>query len=308
MWVQLKRWKWAEPQQVNRSQNDLGNRKRSNMLLHKHNTKKLQNVKSELTKSTMTKSSCGPDPSEPWEWRLACRGDWLGGDSGGWTCTHKNQHQRRSRRRGLVCASAQPLPWDRSPPSPGPERRKRRTAGPGWRPLSASSGVSERWRNRTGGPAAPGAYLRAGFVHEGADFPGESVEVLHRVRRGDASLFSAPRQTLIITTGGGEDEGHQTRVFLRSSLNIKKQTCCRGCWGGAPQSGGSPPREADREPLRLRLLSQHAAPEASKQWRNFSLFSDSWRRPHAPPCAHLGGVGRGGMDLGAAGQSSRLVR
>lgn len=308
MWVQLKRWKWAEPQQVNMSQNDLGNRKRSNMLLHKHNTKKLQNVKSELTKSTMTKSSCGPDPSEPWEWRLACRGDWLGGDSGGWTCTHKNQHQRRSRRRGWFVRLRSRYhgiaPLRVQAPSGESGERQVQVGG---RYLQAAA-FQNAEETRRGGPAAPGAHLRAGFVHEGADFPGESVEVLHRVRRGDASLFGAPRQTLIITTGRGKDEGHQTRVFLRSSLNIKKQTCCRGCWGGAPQSGGSPPREADREPLRLRLLSQHAAPEASKQWRNFSLFSDSWRRPHAPPCAHLGGVGRGGMDLGAAGQSSRLVR
>lgn len=35
----------------------------------------------------MTKSSCCPDPSEPWEWRLPCRGDGQGGESGGWTWT-----------------------------------------------------------------------------------------------------------------------------------------------------------------------------------------------------------------------------
>lgn len=44
-----------------------------------------------LTKSTMTKSSCGPEPSEPWECRLVWRGDVQGGEFGGCTCTHKVQ-------------------------------------------------------------------------------------------------------------------------------------------------------------------------------------------------------------------------
>lgn len=109
------------------------------------------------TKSTMTKSSCGPDPSEPWEWRLACRGDGQGGESGGCTWTHTHTHTYILNQVEKTCVSlktsicARPnltvswskdkpkystvwgkLPWGHFPPSPGPEEQMQRRAGPDW--------------------------------------------------------------------------------------------------------------------------------------------------------------------------------
>ena len=106
----------------------------------------------------MTKSSCGPDPSEPWEWRLACRGDGQGGESGGctWTHTHTHTHTYNiptgenlcqpktstharanitvnwSQDKPKYSAVWGKLPWGHFPLSPGPEEQMQRRASPDW--------------------------------------------------------------------------------------------------------------------------------------------------------------------------------
>lgn len=89
------------------------------------------------TKSTMTKSSCGPDPSELCEWRLVWRGDGQGGESGGWIYKHTHTPTLLGDKAVFSWAtwwqvSQWSSPWGPSPTSRSFEAQTQRRAGLEW--------------------------------------------------------------------------------------------------------------------------------------------------------------------------------